>query len=214
MERWLTGTSRSSQSVHDRVLAAVLFTDIVDSTRRAAEMGDEAWTSVLDRHDEVCKQAVQRFRGEYIQSTGDGMLATFDGPGRAIECAKTISANLQGLDLQIRAGIHTGEIERRGDDISGIGVHLAARILSQAADGEIWVSSTVPSLVVGSGHTFTERGLPVATIDSRCPGTRFDPHTARSSGYRWRRDPAQVRIGGRIRHGREEQDHGPAALAA
>lgn len=158
IERWLTGSSTTALPVSDRVLATVLFTDIVGSTALAARMGDREWTSILDRHDDVARRAVARFRGEWIKSTGDGVLAIFDGPARAIDCAKTIAANLEGLRLQIRAAIHTGEIERRDGDVGGIGVHLAARILGHAVDGEIWVSSTVPGLVVGSGHRFSPRG--------------------------------------------------------
>lgn len=158
IDQWLTGDAVPAVPRTERVLATVLFTDLVDSTARAAELGDTAWAATLDRHDSVARRAVDRFRGDFIKSTGDGILATFDGPGRAIDCARAIAANLEGLGLTIRAGLHTGEIERRGDDIGGIAVNLAARVMATAGDGEIWVTSTVPSLVTGSGHTFTPQG--------------------------------------------------------
>jgi len=158
IEMWLTGHSAEEFGPVKRVLSTVLFTDLVGSTAVASHVGDARWRKLLDRHDDVCRRAVAHYRGELVKSTGDGILATFDGPGRAIDCAKTIAANLEGIDLRIRAGIHTGEIERRGGDIGGIAVNMAARVMNTAFDGEIWVTSTVPGLVVGSGHQFSDRG--------------------------------------------------------
>ena len=158
IETWLTGHTPTPEPSLERVLATVLFTDLVGSTTLAASLGDNHWKGLLDRHDQVSRAAVDRYRGRFVKSTGDGILATFDGPGRGIDCALTIAKNLEGLGLRIRAGIHTGEIEQRGNDIGGIAVNLAARVLGVAADDEIWVTSTVPGLVVGSTHTFQDRG--------------------------------------------------------
>ena len=127
IERWLTGHAAPEVAPVERVLSTVLFTDVVDSTAMATRIGDAQWSRLLDRHDDVCRRAVAHHRGQLVKSTGDGILATFDGPGRAIDCAKTIATNLEGLDLKIRAGIHTGEIERRQDDVGGLAVNLAAR---------------------------------------------------------------------------------------
>jgi class 3 adenylate cyclase len=140
------------------VLATVLFTDIVGSTERAAALGDSRWTQLLDDHDRICRQAVERERGRVISTTGDGLLATFDGPATAINAAHRMMDNLGVLDLQLRAGVHTGEVERRGTDIGGIGVNLAARVMASAGDGEVWVSSTVPGLTVGASIDFEPRG--------------------------------------------------------
>jgi class 3 adenylate cyclase len=142
----------------DRQLATVMFTDIVDSTRRAEELGDRYWQALLDRHHEIAKQSVKDHSGRWIRSTGDGILATFTGPGRAIVGAATLRGGLAGIDLHIRTGIHTGEIEIRGDDVGGIAVHLAARIMSEAGADEILVSRTVKDLVVGSDLVFEDRG--------------------------------------------------------
>lgn len=142
----------------DRVLATVLFTDIVGSTERAAEVGDAEWKRLLDAHDEACRQHVARLGGKLVKTTGDGLLATFDGPSRAIEAARGIGASVSLLDLGIRAGVHTGEIERRGDDVGGIGVHIAARVASLAGGGEVWASRTVKDLTAGSGLEFQDRG--------------------------------------------------------
>lgn len=138
----------------DRVLATVLFTDIAGSTERAAELGDRSWRELLDRHDEICRAEVERHRGRVIKSTGDGMLATFDGPARAIRAAQQIRSTLRGLGLSVRCGLHTGEIELRGDDVSGIAVVLAERVSGLAEGGEVLVSSTVKDLVAGSGLRF------------------------------------------------------------
>ena len=142
----------------DRVLATVLFTDIVESTKRAAALGDHAWRALLDRHREAARRAFARFRGREVQHTGDGFLAIFDGPARAIRCANQILDDARALDLELRAGIHTGEITVTGDDVSGIAVHIAARIAATAAPGEVLVSATVKDLVAGSGLAFRDRG--------------------------------------------------------
>jgi class 3 adenylate cyclase len=156
VEEFVTGARSAKQP--DRVLATVLFTDIVDSTVKASELGDSAWRTVLDRHDEMCVRQIERFSGRAIKGTGDGYLATFDGPGRAIRCALALSAEMRGLGLEIRAGIHAGEIELRGDDIGGIGVHIASRVADQAGASQVLVSRTVKDLVAGSGFDFVDRG--------------------------------------------------------
>src|SRR5437899_3951015 len=142
----------------DRVLATVLFTDIVDSTRRAAEMGDQAWRRVLDEHDLAAQRIVTQNRGNLVRTTGDGVLATFDGPGRAIRCAMALEAATARMGLPVRAGLHTGEIELRDGDIGGIAVHAAARVMSHAGPGEVLVSRVVTDLVAGAGLKFSERG--------------------------------------------------------
>jgi class 3 adenylate cyclase len=143
----------------DVVLATVLFTDIVDSTRQAARMGDRAWTELLDRHNEAVRRELRRFGGREIKTTGDGFVATFDVPARAIHCAEAVVRMLSDLDVQVRAGIHTGECERVGDDLVGIAVHTAARVAASAGTGEVRVSSTVRDLVAGSGVAFEDCGL-------------------------------------------------------
>ena len=142
----------------DRVLATVMITDIVDSTKRAAALGDRGWRALLERHREDARRAFARFRGREVQHTGDGFLATFDGPARAIRCAAELGQHARTLGLELRAGLHTGEITVGGKDISGIAVHMAARIAASAAPGEILVSGTVKDLVAGSGLTFRDRG--------------------------------------------------------
>lgn len=142
----------------DRVLATVLFTDIVDSTRRAAEMGDRDWHALLDAHDAVVRAQLARFRGREVNTSGDGFLAMFDGPQRAIRCAMAIRDAVQALGIEIRAGLHTGECEVRGDDIGGIGVHIGARVSALAGANDVLVSSTLRDLVIGSGLEFDERG--------------------------------------------------------
>lgn len=143
----------------DRTLATVLFTDIVESTARAGQVGDRRWRELLDLHDEVARRDVARHSGELVKNTGDGILATFDGPGRGISFASTFRSDLAGLGLPIRTGIHTGEIERRDHDIGGLAVHLGARIMEAADSGEILVSRTVKDLVIGSPITFEDRGV-------------------------------------------------------
>jgi class 3 adenylate cyclase len=156
IEEFVTGT-RPSAPV-DRVLTTVLFTDIVDSTKRAASEGDAAWRTLLDTHDTVTRQRIEAHHGRAVKSTGDGFLATFDGPARAVRCAHDIASGLRRNGLEIRAGVHTGECELRGDDIGGIAVHLAARVAAKAGPGEVWVSRTVRDLTAGSGLTFEDRG--------------------------------------------------------
>ncbi len=156
IEEFLTGVRHGPDP--DRVLLTVLFTDIVESTATAAKLGDRGWRELLERHDAIARKHIGHCRGREVKTTGDGFLAAFDGPGRAIHCAAAIRDEVGALGLAIRAGLHTGECERRGDDLSGIAVHLAARILGKAGAGEILVSSTVKDLVVGSGIDFAERG--------------------------------------------------------
>jgi class 3 adenylate cyclase len=156
IEEFLTGV-RPLPAV-ERVLATVLFTDIVDSTKRAVELGDERWKELLGRHDAQVRRQLARFHGREVNTTGDGFLARFDGPARAIRCAMAIRDVLRSLDLEVRAGVHTGEVELRDDDISGIAVHTAARVAAAAAAGEVLVSRIVVDLVAGSGLSFATRG--------------------------------------------------------
>jgi class 3 adenylate cyclase len=157
IEEFLTGVRRPV--ISDRVLATVLFTDIVGSTERAAALGDSAWRGLLERHDRLVRLQVERHRGRLVKSLGDGALATFDGPSRAISSALAIRDGARGLGLEVRAGLHTGECELLADDdIGGLAVHIGARISSLAASGEVLVSSTVRDLVVGSGRTLADRG--------------------------------------------------------
>ena len=142
----------------DRQLLTVLFTDIVGSTQRAAELGDRRWRELLERHDDAVRELLARFRGTEVKATGDGFLATFDGPARGVECAREITAALRGLDVDVRAGLHTGECEIRGGDVAGMAVHIGARIGALAGAGEVLVSSTVKDLVVGSPLEFEPRG--------------------------------------------------------
>jgi pimeloyl-ACP methyl ester carboxylesterase len=158
IERFLTGEVRAGDDDIDRVLKTVLFTDIVDSTRRAVELGDRRWRAMLDEHDAATAEEVRRFRGEVVKTTGDGVLAVFDGPARAIRAAIAVRDRTRRLGVTIRAGLHCGECEVRGDDIGGIAVHTGSRIASLAGAGEIVVSSTVRDLVAGSGLRFADRG--------------------------------------------------------
>ena len=153
---FLTG-KRPSFEV-DRVLTSVLFTDIVGSTETAASMGDQQWRNVLDSHDRLVREQLRHFRGREIKMTGDGFLASFDGPARAIRCARAIVETVEVLGIKIRAGLHTGECEVRGDDLGGLAVHIAARVGAIAGPGEVLVSGTVKDLVVGSDVAFSERG--------------------------------------------------------
>ena len=157
IEEFVTGT-RPEPSL-DRVLATVLFTDIVDSTATASAMGDARWSRLLAEHDAICRDLTERHRGKAIKSTGDGILATFDGPARGIRCAQAIGEGVQGLGIRIRSGLHTGEIEMRDGDIGGVGVHIASRVEEVAGPGEVVVSRTVKDLVAGSGITFISRGV-------------------------------------------------------
>jgi class 3 adenylate cyclase len=142
----------------DRVLATVLFTDIVDSTRRAAEIGDRDWRALLDRHDDAVRQELARFRGREVKTLGDGFLATFDSPARAVRCAAAIIDRVRALAIAVRAGLHTGEIQIERDEVGGIAVNIAARIAELAGGGEILVSGTVRDLVAGAGLGFHDRG--------------------------------------------------------
>jgi class 3 adenylate cyclase/dihydrofolate reductase len=157
---WTDEQVRSLQAAEnrDRVLATVLFTDIVDSTSRAAAAGDRAWRQLLDQHDEIARTEVDRWHGRYVKSTGDGILATFDAPTRALRCAFGLRDTLAGLGLQIRAGIHTGEVEMRDVDVGGIGVHIAARALAEAGDGKVVVTRTVRDLATGTDLAFAPLG--------------------------------------------------------
>jgi class 3 adenylate cyclase len=151
-------TGHQAEVADDRVLATVLFTDIVDSTRRAADMGDRDWHALLDAHDAIVRVQLNRFRGREVNTSGDGFLAMFDGPQRAIRCAMAIRDAVQALGIQVRAGLHTGECEVRGDDIGGIAVHIGARVSGLAGPNDVLVSSTLRDLVIGSGLEFEDRG--------------------------------------------------------
>ena len=157
VEEFITG-ERHAVVGTDRVLATVLFTDIVASTERAAQVGDHQWRQLLDSHDQVTARQLARFRGSLVKNTGDGVLATFDGPARAINCAVAIREAVRALGLETCAGLHTGEVEKRGTDIGGIAVHIAARVLEKAQPGEVLVSRTLTDLVAGSGLSFEDRG--------------------------------------------------------
>jgi class 3 adenylate cyclase len=156
IEEFLTGTHREVEP--DRVLATMLFTDLVDSTKRAEEMGDRCWRTVLDEHDQIARREIARFRGREIKTLGDGFLATFDGPARAIRCASAITEAVRVLGLEVRCGLHTGEIEIQDEDIGGIAVHIAARIAALAEGGQVLVSRTVRDLVAGSNLRLEDRG--------------------------------------------------------
>ena len=156
IEEFLTGKRGTSNA--ERMLATILFTDIVDSTKRAAGIGDRRWRELLDSHDRMAARQVHRFGGRQVKTTGDGILATFDGPARAIQCGLAICDGARQLGVEMRVGVHTGEVERRGDDVAGIGVHIAARVEAAARPGEVWVSRTVTDLVTGSGIEFDDRG--------------------------------------------------------
>jgi len=168
IEAFIAGSRHEADP--DRVLATVLFTDIVGSTERAAKLGDRKWRELLDAHDRTVRRQLERFRGREVKSSGDGFLATFDGPGRAIDCASAIRDAVRALGVEVRAGLHTGEIEVRGDDVAGIAVHIGARVAALAGGGEVLVSAAVPPLVAGSGITFTDRG----------------DHTLKGVPYPWR----------------------------
>ena len=141
-----------------RLLATVLFTDIVGSTQRAQEAGDQRWRELLDAHDDAARRLIGREGGRWVKSTGDGVLAVFDGPGRAIRCALALRTELRGIGIEIRAGLHTGALDLLDDDVGGIAVHIAARIMAAAGPGEVLVSRTVRDLVVGSGIVLEDRG--------------------------------------------------------
>ncbi len=152
---WQTGGWEDAES--DRMLATVLFTDIVDATAKAIELGDRHWRELLERHHAFVRRELIRFRGREVDNAGDGFLATFDGPARAIRCARAIVDGVHDLGLSVRAGLHTGECELAEGKVAGIAVHTGARVAAQALADEVLVSSTVKDLVAGSGITFTER---------------------------------------------------------
>jgi class 3 adenylate cyclase len=156
IEDFLTGTSPSGGI--DRALATIVFTDIVGSTERAVSLGDRRWRTLLQSHDQAARGIIKEHGGRLIKLTGDGVLATFDGPGRAIRGAFALRDALDLLGIGVRVGLHTGEVELRGNDIGGIGVHVAARVLEYAKPGELLVSAAVPLLVTGSGVQFEDRG--------------------------------------------------------
>jgi class 3 adenylate cyclase len=156
IEEFLTGVRPVAEA--DRVLATVLFTDIVGSTRHLAELGDRRWTSLLDEHFRLARREIARHRGREIKTTGDGLLATFDGPARAVRCAIAVRNGVRQHGIQIRAGLHTGEVDLLDRDLGGIAVHLGARVMAEAETGEVLVSSTVKDLVAGSGIEFNDRG--------------------------------------------------------
>jgi class 3 adenylate cyclase len=156
IEEFLTG--RPPERAADRVLATVLFTDIVGSTERAAEVGDHAWRELLDRHDAIVRKLLEQYRGREIKTLGDGFVATFDGPARAVRCAQEVVEQVDTLGLSVRCGLHTGECELRDGDVGGIAVHIGARVAELARGGEALVSRTVKDLVVGSDIGFDERG--------------------------------------------------------
>lgn len=157
VEEFITGSRTEREP--ERVLATVLFTDIVSSTERAAAAGDRDWRSILERHDEIVRNEIADFRGREIKQTGDGFLAAFDGPARAVSCAASISERVRALGIEVRAGVHTGECELREGDIAGMAVHIGARVGACAGSGEVLVSSTVKDLVIGSGLSFQDRGV-------------------------------------------------------
>jgi class 3 adenylate cyclase len=156
IEEFLTGATHEPET--DRVLATVVFTDIVGSTERAAQVGDRRWRELLESHEHVVRTQLDRHSGREVKMTGDGFLATFDGPARAIRCARASSEQMHRLGLEIRAGLHTGECELRNGDVGGIAVHIGARVMAEAAPGEVLVSSTVKDLTVGSDIEFDDRG--------------------------------------------------------
>jgi pimeloyl-ACP methyl ester carboxylesterase len=157
IQEFLTGVREPVEP--ERVLATVLFTDVVGSTEKARELGDRRWRDLLDRHNEIVRRDLERFRGREVDTAGDGFFATFDGPARAIRCARSIVADVQSVGLEVRAGLHTGECELAGDHVRGIAVHTGARVASLAGAGEVLVSSTVRDLVAGSGIEFADRGV-------------------------------------------------------
>jgi class 3 adenylate cyclase len=157
VEEFLTGARHGPET--DRVLATVLFTDIVGSSERAARLGDRRWKDLLESHHAVIRRELGLFRGREIDTAGDGFLAAFDGPARAVRCACAITDGVRSLGLEVRAGLHTGECETMGEKLGGIAVHIGSRVAALAQAGEVWVSSTVKDLVAGSGLSFQDRGI-------------------------------------------------------
>lgn len=158
IEEFVTGHRAAADVDLERILATVLFTDIVDSTNRAAQIGDQRWRDLLDNHDDLSNRLIRKHRGTLVKNTGDGILATFDGPGRAVRCALALSEETKSIGLPVRAGLHCGEVEVRGSDIGGIAVHAAARVMSQSGSNEVLVSRVVTDLVAGTDLKFSERG--------------------------------------------------------
>ncbi len=156
IEEFVTGTREAAEP--DRRLATIMFSDIVNSTATVAAVGDRRWLELLQRHDDVVRNELKRYRGDEITHTGDGFLAVFDGPARAIRCARTIQESVTEKGLEVRIGLHTGEVEQRGDGVGGIAVHIAARVAAEAGAGDVLVSQSIPPLVVGSGLEFTSAG--------------------------------------------------------
>jgi class 3 adenylate cyclase len=156
IEEFLTGSVGDRQP--DRLLATVLFTDIVGSTTQAAELGDRRWRELLDTHDHLVRRQLERARGREVNTTGDGFLAAFDGPARAIRCALAVRDAAHQIGVEVRAGLHTGEVEQRGQDLAGIAVHLAQRVSALAGSGAVFVTRTVVDLVAGSGIEFADLG--------------------------------------------------------
>jgi class 3 adenylate cyclase len=157
IDRFL-GSVLEEEAEFDRLLATLMFTDIVGSTQRASQLGDRAWRQLLATHHQRVRGLLGRYRGREIDTAGDGFLATFDGPARAVRCAVAIAQAMRDLRLEVRVGVHTGEIELEGDDLRGIAVHIGARVASLAAPGEVLVSSTVKDLVAGAGLSFEDAG--------------------------------------------------------
>jgi len=157
IERFVTGATHAASS--DRVLMTVLFCDVVGSTQIAARLGDARWRALVERHDEICRACIDRFQGRVVKTTGDGFLAVLSGPARAVGCARELHDVLAPLGLEVRVGVHTGECEALGDDIGGLAVHIAARVMALAGPGEVLVSGTVRDLVVGSELHFADRGV-------------------------------------------------------
>ncbi|MBR0798606.1 adenylate/guanylate cyclase domain-containing protein [Bradyrhizobium jicamae] len=158
IEEFVTGHRWGGEAELDRILATVLFTDIVGSTDLASKLGDHRWRALLDDHDDLSSRIVSKHRGTLVKSTGDGVLATFDGPGRAVRCALAMSEETKSIGLPVRAGLHCGEVEIRGDDVGGIAVHAAARVMAQSGSNEVFVSRVVTDLVAGTDLKFSERG--------------------------------------------------------
>jgi class 3 adenylate cyclase len=156
IEEFLTGTTAASET--DRALATVLFTDIVRSTELAHELGDRRWRDLLDSHHALVRRQLARFQGREVDTAGDGFFATFDGPARAIRCACAISDGVRSLGIEIRAGLHTGEVELRGDEVAGVAVHIGARVAAKAEPSEVLVSRTLVDLVAGSSIAFVDKG--------------------------------------------------------
>ena len=157
VEEFLTGARHAAEV--DRVLTTVMFTDIVDSTRRAAELGDSRWRALVESHNQLVRDQLDRYRGREVKTMGDGFLATFDGPARGVRCARAITEEMPEFDVDVRAGLHTGECDVMGDDVGGMAVNIGARVGGLAEGGEVLVSGTVKDLVVGSGIDFEDRGL-------------------------------------------------------